>query len=107
MSGSFGLASTRANYTDLWDGNIGTSSTTGEIYIFDASSYYAHNEMEIAIWRAHPMIVVGSGVYLETYLTEMGISEPVDQFEDRHKLYSACTALHAAACHDRPAAREE
>ncbi|KAF2118073.1 Fructosamine kinase-domain-containing protein [Lophiotrema nucula] len=89
------------------DGNIGTDPATGQIYIFDASSYYKHNEMEIAIWRPLPDSVVGSGVYVKTYLAQMGISEPRDQFEDRHRLYSACTALHAAACHNRFSAREE
>ncbi|KAG8405966.1 hypothetical protein J3459_019432 [Metarhizium acridum] len=95
------------NYLDLWDGNIGTDFKTGEVYIFDAISYYPHNEMEIAIWRSPPDSVVGSGVYLKTYLAQMGISEPAEQFEDRHMLYSACAALHAAACHDRSSAREE
>ncbi|KAF2649446.1 hypothetical protein K491DRAFT_640794 [Lophiostoma macrostomum CBS 122681] len=92
---------------DLWDGNIGTNAKTGDVYIFDASAYYAHHEMEIAIWRPLPNSVVGSGVYVETYLKYMGISEPKEQFEDRHMLYSACTALHAAACHNRLSAREE
>ncbi|KAG8410970.1 hypothetical protein J3459_016792 [Metarhizium acridum] len=95
------------NYLHLWDGNIGTDFKTGEVYIFDAISYYPHNEMEIAIWRSLPDSVVGSGVYLKTYLAQMGISEPAEQFEDRHMLYSACAALHAAACHDRSSAHEE
>ncbi|KAH6632839.1 Fructosamine kinase-domain-containing protein [Chaetomium tenue] len=92
---------------DLWGGKIGTDSKTGKIYIFDASSYYAHHEMEIAIWRPHPASVVGSGVYVKEYLAQMGISEPAEQFEDRQKLYSACTALHAAACHNGDWFREE
>ncbi|MCJ1384246.1 hypothetical protein MMC17_007362 [Xylographa soralifera] len=93
--------------SDLWDGNIGTDPKTGDIYIFDASSYYAHNEMDIAIWRSLPNSVVGSGVYVKTYIAQMGISKPAEQFEDRHMLYSAFTALHAAACHNRSSAREE
>jgi fructosamine-3-kinase len=92
---------------DLWGGNIGTDSKTGDVYIFDASAYYAHHEMEIAIWRPHPLSVVGSGIYVKEYLAQMGISEPAEQFEDRQKLYSACTALHAAACHNGDWFREE
>ncbi|OIW25255.1 hypothetical protein CONLIGDRAFT_718125 [Coniochaeta ligniaria NRRL 30616] len=88
-------------------GNIGTDSKTGEVRIFDASSYYAHNEMEVAIWRAVPNTLVGSGVYLKEYIAQMGVSEPAEQFDDRHKLYSACTALHAAACHNLDRFREE
>ncbi|PGH11175.1 hypothetical protein AJ79_05017 [Helicocarpus griseus UAMH5409] len=34
---------------DLWDGNVGIDEKTGEIYAFDASVYYAHYEMEIAM----------------------------------------------------------
>ncbi len=36
---------------DLWEGNIGTEYETGNIYIFDAAPYYAHNEKELGIWR--------------------------------------------------------
>ena len=35
----------------LWVGNIGTELNTGNIFVFDACSYYAHNEMEIGMWR--------------------------------------------------------
>ena len=35
---------------DLWEGNTGTSYTTGDIVLFDAGSYYAHDEMEIGDW---------------------------------------------------------
>ncbi|KAJ8123095.1 hypothetical protein ONZ43_g873 [Nemania bipapillata] len=92
---------------DLWQGNIGTDSKTGEVYIFDASSYYAHHEMEIAIWRPQPGSIIGSGIYVDTYLKYMDMSEPKEQFGDRHQLYSACTALHAAACHNNLSFREE
>ncbi|KAJ4301290.1 hypothetical protein N0V90_003381 [Kalmusia sp. IMI 367209] len=99
---------TQADFNiDLWDGNIGTDSKSGQVYVFDASSYYAHHELEIAIWRSRPNTIVGSGVYLKVYLAQMGISEPADQFDDRHMLYSACTALHAAACHDMSTFRNE
>ncbi|KAH6668173.1 hypothetical protein B0J14DRAFT_599996 [Halenospora varia] len=36
---------------DLWHGNIGTDYETGDVYIFDAGAYYAHNEMELGMWR--------------------------------------------------------
>lgn len=98
---------TRTDHLGLWDGNTGTDPKTGEIHIFDASSYYAHNEMEIAIWCSLPNSFIGSNVYLKTYLAQMGISEPTEQFEDRHRLYSAHTALHAAVCHSRSSVYEE
>lgn len=34
---------------DLWGGNMGTLLETGEIVLFDAGCYYAHNEMDIAM----------------------------------------------------------
>jgi fructosamine-3-kinase len=37
---------------DLWGGNVGTSLETGDVILFDAGSYYAHNEMELGTWRA-------------------------------------------------------
>ncbi|KAK8168389.1 Fructosamine/Ketosamine-3-kinase [Phyllosticta citrichinensis] len=33
-------------HADLWEGNTGTSRNTGEVVIFDAASFYAHNEMD-------------------------------------------------------------
>ncbi|CZT08661.1 uncharacterized protein RAG0_13675 [Rhynchosporium agropyri] len=92
---------------DLWEGNIGTDPKTGEIYIFDASSYYAHHEMELGMWRPLPNLVIGREIYMKEYLSQMGVSEPAEHFEDRHRLYSACTSIHAAACHNRDSNREE
>lgn len=92
---------------DLWDGNIGTDFKDGEIYVFDASVYYAHNEMEIAMWRARFCKIMSSKVYTNTYLARMGISEPADQFEDRSRLYSVYMTLHESACHNGSSFREE
>jgi len=90
---------------DLWDGNMGTDFRTGEIYVFDASVYYAHNEMEIAMWRMNK--VLGSKIYINTYLARMGISEPADQFEDRLRLYGVYLTLHSSACHNGSSFREQ
>ncbi|KAL8649618.1 MAG: hypothetical protein Q9226_005499 [Calogaya cf. arnoldii] len=92
---------------DLWDGNIGTDFETGEIYIFDASVHYAHNEMEIAMWRGKFNKVVSSKVYLNNYLSRMGISEPTEQFDDRNRIYSVYNTLHESACHNGSSFREE
>ncbi|CAI6336637.1 unnamed protein product [Periconia digitata] len=92
---------------DLWDGNVGTNFETGEIYVFDASVYYAHNEMEIAMWRGKFNKVVASRIYTNTYLARMGISEPAEQFDDRNCLYSSYMLLHESACHNGSSFREE
>ncbi len=77
---------------DLWEGNIGTELGTGSILIFDACSYYAHNEMEIGMWRTehHRM---KAKAYQREYLRHMKPSEPVDQWDDRNRLYSCKTRL--------------
>jgi fructosamine-3-kinase len=92
---------------DLWDGNVGTDFETGEIYVFDASVYYAHYEMEIAMWRAQQNKILGAKVYLNNYLARMGISEPVELFDDRQRLYSIYMTLFESACHNGSSFREE
>ncbi|OAX83368.1 hypothetical protein ACJ72_02279 [Emergomyces africanus] len=77
---------------DLWETNIGTNIKTGEIYIFDAAAYYAHNEMEIGIWRVdhHEMKVK---IYRQEYVKHFKKSEPVEEWDDRLKLYGVKTKL--------------
>ena len=71
---------------DLWEGNIGTDYETGQIYIFDSAAYYAHNEMEIASWTCkHHKLSAGS--YKREYLRNFGADEPLDEWEDRSRLY--------------------
>ena len=101
---------------DLWEGNTGISFETGEVYAFDASGHYCHNEMEIAmVLLAIPHVMskltvyyqwrmcsqgFGSKTYLNAYLSRMGISEPTEQFDDRNRIYSAYITLFASACHN-------
>lgn len=72
---------------DLWEGNIGTERSTGKVFIFDSNGYYAHHEMELGMWATehHKMT---SPRYLEEYSRHMQPSEPVNEFEDRIRLYS-------------------
>lgn len=37
---------------DLWEGNRGIAMETGDSVVYDASSYFAHNEMEFGNWRS-------------------------------------------------------
>lgn len=71
---------------DLWEGNIGTSNETSDIYIFDAASFYAHNEMEIGDWRC-PYNKIHNEVYTRTYLQHFGPSEPKEEWDDRNRMY--------------------
>nr|KAK5432443.1 hypothetical protein LTR18_011064 [Exophiala xenobiotica] len=71
---------------DLWEGNTGVNLDTGLPVVFDASVMYAHNEMELGMWRAD--IVRFGEPYYRQYLSHMPPSEPVEQFDDRNRLYS-------------------
>ena len=74
-------------HADLWEGNMGTSRETGEVYVFDSGSYYAHNEMEIGGWRC-PYNEISDKVYTETYFRLYGMGDFPDEWEDRSRLYS-------------------
>lgn len=73
---------------DLWEGNMGISTETGRSLLFDAGSYYAHNEMELGHWRCEFSTVFRSKVYTEKYLQNYPAATPVDEFDDRNRLYS-------------------
>lgn len=72
---------------DLWDANVGTVGA-GNTIIYDAGSYYAHNEMEMGIWRVIYSEKLGQGSYREAYLRLYPPAEPVDEWDDRNRLYS-------------------
>ncbi|RFU28894.1 hypothetical protein B7463_g7456, partial [Scytalidium lignicola] len=73
---------------DLWEGNTGTSSDTGDIYIFDSAAFYAHNEMEIGDWRC-TYNKINNPSYTETYKRHYEeISEPQEEWDDRNRMYS-------------------
>lgn len=73
---------------DLWDNNVGLDSKTGRIIIYDAGSYYAHNEMELGIWRVTYAERLGGIEYREAYLRRYPPAEPVEEWDDRNRLYS-------------------
>jgi fructosamine-3-kinase len=74
-------------HADLRERKTGTSHETGEIFLFDAASFYAHNEMEIGIWRCSysKMHLRGSA---KTYFRNYGMSEPAEEWDDRNRMYS-------------------
>ena len=75
---------------DLWEGNIGVESETGDPWIFDCAAYYAHNEMELGIWRAERHQLKAKP-YRREYLRHYEPSEPEEEWDDRNRLYSAKT----------------
>lgn len=77
---------------DLWESNIGTDVQTGEIYIYDACAYYAHHEKEVGIWRCEHHQMHGDQ-YRDEYFKNYEPSEPIEEFDDRNRLYSVETLL--------------
>ncbi|KAI4212673.1 MAG: hypothetical protein LQ351_004564 [Letrouitia transgressa] len=71
---------------DLWDGNIGTAYADNSILIFDSGAYYAHNEMEIGMWRCvrHH---ISAKIFTRQYFREFPVSEPVEEWDDRNRIY--------------------
>ncbi|TFY83545.1 hypothetical protein EWM64_g457 [Hericium alpestre] len=69
---------------DLWSGNTGTDTKTGEPVIFDPSSFYGHNEADLAIARIFGGIPRS---FFTTYHKHFPKTEPVDQYELRGDLY--------------------
>lgn len=91
---------------DLWGGNVGTSLETGDVILFDAGSYYAHNEMDLGTWRCEWGQHFRAKVYFRNYLKNFEPAEPVDEFDDRNRLYSLKYNLVFASCWPGSVARQ-
>ncbi|KAJ8122528.1 hypothetical protein O1611_g9816 [Lasiodiplodia mahajangana] len=72
---------------DIWDENCADDAVTGEPFAFDAGSLYAHNEYEIGYWRP-PRHRLSNRMYIEEYKKHFPVSEPKEDWDDRHILYS-------------------
>lgn len=91
---------------DLWGGNIGTLVETGETILFDAGSYYAHNEMDMATWRCEHHHYMRSKVFIRNYMRNFEPSEPADDFDDRNRLYSLKYYLNYSVGHPGSSTRD-
>lgn len=89
----------RIIHGDLYEGNVGINMETGQVLLFDAGSYYAHNEMELGHWRSEFSSVFRAKSYLRHYLRNYPASEPINEFDDRNRLYSLKGAINYAAGH--------
>ncbi|KAK2600822.1 hypothetical protein N8I77_010329 [Diaporthe amygdali] len=79
---------------DLWESNIGTDKSSGEIYIFDAAAYWAHNEKELGIWFcSHHAMHARFEEYAEAYWDAYGCGKqgPDGEWRQRVQLYSTQT----------------
>ncbi|KAK9782241.1 putative protein-ribulosamine 3-kinase [Seiridium cardinale] len=76
----------RLIHGDLWEGNAGTDLVTAIPKIYDACSWYAHNEFEMAPWR--PARQKMGKPYVRAYLDHFPVSESVADFDGRNALYA-------------------
>jgi protein-ribulosamine 3-kinase len=83
---------------DLWEQNFGKEKGTERLYVFDANGYFAHHEMDLAVWttKHHKM---HSRSYLAEYQRRMPTTEPIQDFPDRLTLYSIkAYFMYSASC---------
>ncbi|KFX99302.1 hypothetical protein V490_01848 [Pseudogymnoascus sp. VKM F-3557] len=91
---------------DLYEGNMGINKKTGDTLLFDAGSYYAHNEMELGHWRCEFSSHFRSKTWTENYRLNYSPAEPVDEFDDRNRLYSIKGAINYSAGHPESSLRK-
>ncbi|KAL8982902.1 MAG: hypothetical protein Q9205_002701 [Flavoplaca limonia] len=91
---------------DLWERNIGIDMETGETILFDPGSTYAHNEMEFGTWRCTWAFYFNSPIYMRLYQRHVEPSEPVDEWDDRNRLYSIHPYLNDSAGHPGSLSRQ-
>ncbi|KAI1343764.1 Fructosamine kinase-domain-containing protein [Xylariaceae sp. FL0016] len=91
---------------DLWEGNMGMCNETGDTLLFDAGSYFAHNEMELGHWRCEFSSVFRDRAYTMHYLRHFPAAAPAAEFDDRNRLYSLKGAINYAAGHPGSALRQ-
>ncbi|KAK4223271.1 Fructosamine kinase-domain-containing protein [Podospora fimiseda] len=73
---------------NLWERNMGINTKTGDTLLFDAGSFFAHNEMELSHWRCEFSSVFRDEVYTQKYLLQFPTAEPANEFDDCNRLYS-------------------
>lgn len=86
-------------HNDLWEGNVGTDVETGKVLAFDPGCFYGHNEVEFGTWRCQWATHFTSTSYIKAYWQEIEPSDPVEEWDDRNRLYSIRAALCDSAGH--------
>ncbi|MCJ1234324.1 hypothetical protein MMC14_002283 [Varicellaria rhodocarpa] len=73
-------------HSDLWPGNVKPNAHDDKLCIFDACTYWGHNEADLGICR-NLRYRLGKQ-YREEYVKHVQESEPKEDFEDRNALYA-------------------
>ncbi|KAI1772814.1 Fructosamine kinase-domain-containing protein [Hypoxylon cercidicola] len=91
---------------DLWENNVGSHKETREAVLFDPGCTYAHNEMEFGTWRCTWASYFNTPIYMQMYQGLIKPSEPVEEWDDRNRLYSIHPYLNDSAGHPGSASRK-
>jgi len=91
---------------DLWEGNVATDLETGKIIAYDPGALYCHNEVEFGTWRCSWATHFNSPIYQTLYQREIEPSEPVEEWDDRNRLYAVRAALCDSAGHPGSRSRQ-
>ena len=91
---------------DLWEKNVGIDKDTGKTIVFDPGSTYAHNEMEFGTWRCSWAYHFNALIYMQLYKSHIEPSEPVEEWDDRNRLYSIHPYLNDSAGHPGSVSRQ-
>lgn len=91
---------------DLWAGNIATLRENGEIVLFDSGGFYGHNEFDISTWRCIFNRAIEHHVFSRHYMQHYEPAEPVEEWDDRNRLYSLKYILNYSINHPNENARE-
>ncbi|KAI1865263.1 hypothetical protein JX265_008310 [Neoarthrinium moseri] len=91
---------------DLWEQNLGVNMNTGDLVMYDVGSYYAHNDMDLGLWGADFCSHFRSKVYTTHYLRFYPAAEPLEEFDDRNRLYSLKGTINYSAGHSGSVVRQ-
>ncbi|KAF7512575.1 hypothetical protein GJ744_000836 [Endocarpon pusillum] len=84
---------------DLWERNVGIDMETGQTVVFDP-------EMEFGTWRCSWSFHFNAPIYMRLYQCHLEPSEPVEEWDDRNRLYSIHPYLNDSAGHPGSVSRQ-
>lgn len=71
---------------DMWHGNVSVDNESDEPILYDAGSFFGHNEYEASPWRATRYRL--NRTHLLAYRKLVPVSEPAEDHDDRNALYA-------------------
>jgi protein-ribulosamine 3-kinase len=69
-------------HSDLWEENSGSGRENGKLFMFDVNGYFAHHEMDLALWvTVHHWM--HEREFVNEYFELMPVTEPAAEAHDR------------------------